>query len=440
MIVRRFHYAWVILIVTFLGLLASAGVRTAPGLIITPLEAEFSWTRTDISFAVAISLFIFGLGAPIGGSLIDRFGPRRVLLTGLIMIVVGLAMMYVMTELWHFHLWWGVAIGIGTGAISGTLGATVATRWFNQHRGLVLGLFSAAAAAGQFIFVPSLIAIGNNGNQWRGIHSLLMDTPLATYAYDPSGWRDIILVLILATVAAFVLVLLFMRNSPQAMGLTAYGKANAVSVASDSRTTSLRDAIKTRDFWLLAGSFFVCGYTTNGLITTHLLPHSLEHGFVEAEMAGAIALMGAMNIVGSLISGSLTERFDNRKLLATYYGFRAVSLAALPFIYEMQSMLLFTIVYGFDWVATVPPTVNLTAQRFGRASIGSVYGWIYFAHMIGAGIASFAGGFFRDLIGDYHIVFISAAIMGIVASGLTMGISRKTPAPRRVPASAAAGD
>ena len=416
MSVRRFHYAWVILLVTFLGLLASAGVRTAPGLIITPLENEFGWSRSEISFAVAISLFIFGLGAPIGGALIDRFGPRRILLTGLAVIAAGLAFMLNMAELWQFHLWWGVAIGIGTGAIAGTLGATIATRWFNKHRGFVLGIFSAAAAAGQFIFIPSLIAVGNG----------------------PNGWRGIIFVLIGASLIAWLLAFLFMRNSPQGMGLTAYGEANAVSVASDTRTTTLRDAIKTRDFWLLAGSFFVCGYTTNGLITTHLLPHSLEHGFVEAEMAGAIAVMGAMNIVGSLVSGSLTERFDNRKLLATYYGFRAVSLAALPFIYEMQSMLIFTIVYGFDWVATVPPTVNLTAQRFGRASIGSIYGWIYCAHMIGAGIASFAGGFFSDLIGDYHLVFISAAIMGIVASGLTLNMSRKTLPPKVKPVAAVA--
>ena len=416
MSVRRLHYAWVISVVTFLGLLASAGVRTAPGLIITPLENEFSWSRSEISFAVAISLFIFGLGAPIGGALIDRFGPRRILLTGLAVIATGLAFMLNMAELWQFHLWWGVAIGIGTGAIAGTLGATIATRWFNKHRGFVLGIFSAAAAAGQFIFIPSLIAVGNG----------------------PNGWRGIIIVLIGASLIAWLLAFLFMRNSPQGMGLTAYGEATAVSVASDTRKTTLREAIKTRDFWLLAGSFFVCGYTTNGLITTHLLPHSLEHGFVEAEMAGAIAVMGAMNIVGSLISGSLTERFDNRKLLATYYGFRAVSLAALPFIYEMQSMLIFTIVYGFDWVATVPPTVNLTAQRFGRASIGSIYGWIYCMHMVGAGIASFAGGFFSDLIGDYHLVFISAAIMGIVASGLTLNMSRKALPPKIKPAAAAA--
>jgi sugar phosphate permease len=398
----RLHYAWIVLAATFIGLLTSAGVRTAPSLILVPLETEFDWSRSETSLAVAVSLFIFGFGAPLGGSLMDKFGPRRVMLGGLSLIAVGLAAMLGMSQLWQFHVWWGLVVGLGTGAIAGTLGATIATRWFNQNRGMVLGVFSAAAAAGQFLFVPSLIAVGSE-----------------------SGWRAVIIALISAAVVAWVAALLFMRDRPEQVGTTAYGAPTAVSVASDARSTPLAEAVRTRDFWLLAGSFFVCGYTTNGMIGTHLLPHALEHGFVEAEMAGALALMGAMNIVGSLVSGSLTERFDNRILLATYYGFRALSLAVLPFILEMQGMLLFTIVYGLDWVATVPPTVNLTAQRFGRRSVGTIYGWIFCAHMIGAGVASFAGGFFRDALGDYHIVFISAAVMGIVASGLTLGMSRR---------------
>lgn len=400
--VQRFHYAWVIMVVTFLGLLTSAGVRTAPSIILKPLEDDFGWTRSETSLAVGISLFIFGFGAPLGGALIDRFGPRRLILIGLGMITLGLLAMLGMSQLWQFHLWWGVAIGVGTGSIAGTLGATIATRWFNQQRGVVLGVFSAASAAGQFLFVPPLISVGAD-----------------------SGWTVVILILAASTGTAWLLALLFMRSKPEDVGLTALGEPNLAAALADSRTTPLRDALRTRDFWLLALSFFVCGYTTNGMIGTHLLPHALEHGFVEAEMAGALAVMGVMNIIGSLISGTLTERFDNRKLLAVYYGFRAVSLAALPFILEMQGMLLFTIIYGFDWVATVPPTVNLTAQRFGRKSLGSIYGWIFCSHMIGAGIASFAGGFFRDQLGDYHLVFISAAIMGIVASGLTLSMSRR---------------
>jgi MFS family permease len=413
--VRSVHYAWVVMVVTFLGLLASAGVQTAPSITLKSLEAEFMWTRSETSLAVGISLFIFGFGAPLGGTLMDKFGPRRVMLTGLAVIALGLVLVLQITQLWQLYTFWGVLVGIGTGSIAGTLGATIATCWFNQHRGIVLGVFAAASAAGQFIFVPILLNV-------VAVH----------------GWRAVFSILIGMLATAWVLAFIFMRSRPEDIGLTACGEMSAADALADKRFTPLREAVRTRDFWLLALSFFICGYTTNGMIGTHLLPHALEHGFVEVEMAGAISVMGLMNIIGSLVSGTLTQRYDNRKLLAIYYGFRAISLAALPFILEMQGMFLFTIIYGFDWVATLPPTVNLTAQRFGRRSLGTIYGWIFCSHMIGAGIASFAGGFFRDQLGDYHIVFISAAIVGIVASGLTLGMSQKTQ-PVRV-ARAAVGD
>lgn len=426
---RKLHYAWIVVIVTFLALLTSAGVRTAPSVIIKPLETEFGWSRSSISLAVAVSLFAFGFGAPLGGTLIDRLGPRRVMLGGLALIAAGLVPLVSLQELWHLHLLWGLVVGIGTGAVAGTLGATVAVRWFNQYRSLVVGLFGAASAAGQLVFVPTLISLASSQNWWNTLwkavlvgqpHSLPHTLVAAPAAY---GWRMVILVLAGSTLAVLVAALLFMRNRPEDMGLQAIGQTSAGAAQTNIRATPLRDAIRTRDFWLLAGSFFVCGYTTNGLIQTHLLPHTLEHGFVEGDIAGALALMGIMNIAGTLASGWLSERYDNRKLLATYYGLRGLSLAALPFILEMRGMLLFSVVYGLDWVATVPPTVNLTAQRFGRGSLGSLYGWIFCSHMIGAGIASYAGGFFRDLLGDYHLIFLSAAVMGLIAVGLSLTIS-----------------
>lgn len=416
---QRLHYAWIILVVTFIGLLSAAGVRNAPGVIMKALEGELGWARTEISLSIAVSLVIFGLGAPLGGIALNRFGPRRMMLAGLLLITLGLLPMAQMTDLWQLYVWWGVLIGLGTGAISGTVGATIASRWFNQHRGVVLGIFSAAAAAGQFIFLPLLIQI-NLGQ----------------------GWRAVLLTLAAISAIAGVVILFFMRDRPEDIKLSAYGQAAAATLT-DTRQTSMREALKTRDFWLLAASFFVCGYTTNGMIGTHLLPHAVEHGFAEVEMSGALALMGVMNIIGSLISGYLCERYDNRLLLACYYGFRGLSLMALPFILEMQGMFIFSVIYGFDWVATVPPTVNLTAQRFGRKSLATIYGWVYFSHMLGAAIASLAGGFFRDMLGDYHLVFISAAIMGLVATGLTLSMTNKVLPPRKptpAPAASVSGD
>jgi MFS family permease len=402
---KKLHYAWIMAMITFCALLVSAGIRNAPGVIIKPLEADFGWSRASISFAIAVSLIAFGFGAPLGGSLMDKFGPRRVTLGGMALNAIGLALLIGLRDLWQLHLLWGLLVGAGTGAISGVLGATVALRWFNSYRGVILGVFGAASAAGQLVFLPALIGLAS-----------------------VAGWQAVIG--LLAIIAGFVLIpiVIFMRDFPADVGTGALGEPTAATASVDARKTTLREAVRTRDFWLLAGSFFVCGYTTNGLIGTHLLPHTLEHGFQEAEISWAIALMGLMNIVGTMASGWLSDRYDNRKLLAMYYGFRAMGLAALPFILEMKGMLLFSVIYGLDWVATVPPTVNLTAQRFGRASVGTLYGWIFCSHMLGAALASYSGGLFRDLLGDYHLIFISAAIMGIIASGLALNIS----APRKV--------
>jgi MFS family permease len=400
---RRFHYAWVVTAVTFLALLAASAVRAAPGVIIVPLEQEFGWNRAVISLAVSISLITFGLGGPIGGTLVDRIGPRRALLAGLAMIAVGLFFLLSLRDLWVLYLVWGLLIGVGTGIASQVTGATVAHRWFRTHRGLVIGLFGAATSVGQLIFVPQMMALTVS-----------------------DGWRSGIGLLLVAAVAIAVPVLILMRDRPSDIGARAYGEGLTVSAAeqaADARRTPLAQALRNRDFWLLAGSFFICGYTSNGLVGTHLIPHAMEHGFTSVTSAGAVGVMGAMNVVGTLASGWFSDRYDNRKLLAGYYGFRALSLMALPFIYEGQWLYAFAVLYGLDWIATVPPTANLTAQIFGRASLGQLYGWIFFSHMCGAALAAFAGGYFHTVLGDYHLMFISAAVLGFIAVSLALRIS-----------------
>ncbi|HTD64098.1 MAG TPA: MFS transporter [Verrucomicrobiae bacterium] len=409
---KRLHYAWIVVVVTFLSLLAAQAVRAAPGVIITSLESEFGWTRTAISFAVSLSILTFGLGGPLGGTLIDRFGPRRVMLVGEVLIAAGLIALLFVRDLWQMFVVWGLPIGVGTGAVGGVLGAAVAHRWFRTHRGVIIGLFGGATSAGQLVFVPAMAA-------------LTVD----------AGWRWAIALVMGAVAIMIVPIALLMRDRPDDVGAQPLGEAAVVTAdvrAEDLRSTPLRQAMRTRDFWLLAGSFFVCGYTSNGLVGTHLIPHAIDHGFTEVTAASAVALLGSMNIVGTLASGWLTDRFDNRRLLAAYYGFRAMSLFALPVIYDVKWLLLFAFVYGVDWIATVPPTANLVATIYGRASLGTIYGWIFFSHMVGAAIAAFAGGFFRDLLGDYHLMFISAGILGFVAVSLALRIS--TPAVTRMPA------
>jgi sugar phosphate permease len=403
----RLHYAWVVALVTFLVLLVAAGVRTAPAVLMTPLMQQFGWSHASISFAVGISLIWFGLGGPVSGTLIDRFGPRRVMLGGLALIGVGLGLVLLMQSLWQFHVAWGVLAGVGTGAVSQVLGATVAHRWFRAHRGLVIGLFGAASAAGQLIFLPAMIGL----TRW-------------------GGWQAAVGVAAATVLALMAPVALLMRDQPEASGLRPLGDSGQTSSAQQTldaaeaaHHTTLREAARTRDFWLLAASFFICGYTTNGLIGTHLLPHAIEHGFSDVAAAGALGLMGMMNIVGTLASGWLSDRYDNRFLLATYYGLRALAIAGLPFVADMNGLLVFAILYGLDWVATVPPTVNLTAMRFGKSSLGMLYGWIFFSHMLGAGLAAYLGGVVRDTLGSYSPAFVSAALLGFMAVAFSLSIT-----------------
>lgn len=413
----RTHYAWVVGAVTFVVLLVAAGVRTAPAVFITLLEIEYGWSRGSISAAVAVGLIAFGLGGPFGGSLMDRLGPRLVMVGGLALIALGLLPMLWMTSLWQLHLFWGVITGVGTGMVATVLGATVAQRWFRSHRGLMVGLFSAAASAGQLVFLPSLMG--------------LMTT---------SGWRTGILLLAVVMLVLIVPAALLMRNRPEDVGLRPVGDdgtpQSAAVVANEARSTPLRQALATRDFWLLAGSFFICGYTSNGLVGTHMVPHALECGFSPTIAASAFGLMGLMNVVGTLSSGWLSDRYDNRLLLAIYYGFRAVAIATLPFITTTPYLMAFAVLYGLDWIATVPPTVNLTARRFGRASVGTIFGWIFCAHMIGAALAAYLGGTLHDLFGNYTLTFLSATVLGFIAVALSLGIARGRQTPLLQPQAA----
>jgi predicted MFS family arabinose efflux permease len=251
-----------------------------------------------------------------------------------------------------------------------------------------------------------------------------------------TGWRSVMMLLAGAVAVTLLLTLVLMRDTPEKMGQTALGadeRSSGLNTPVAPKTaTPLKEAVKTKDFWLLTTSFFVCGYTTNGLIGSHLLPHAIEHGFAPAQISWALGLMGAMNIVGTMASGWLSERFDNRKLLAIYYTFRGLSLAVLPLVLRVDEMFLFAIVYGLDWIATVPPTVNLTARRFGKESVGVLYGWIFCSHMIGAGLAAWLGGVVRDALGDYTLMFLSAAVMGLIAAGLSLGIRKQSPALQQI--------
>ena len=401
------HYAWVMVGVTFMLVLVTAGIRSAPGVMITPLKEDFGWSTADISWAISLSILTLGFAGPISGRLIDRYGIRPVILSFLVLGTAGVIATLALQHLWQFYVFWGIAVGFGAGGTSIVLSATVANTWFQERRGLVTGMLGGAASAGQLVFILLLAQV-----------------------VDFWGWRQAIGLMAFVSAAIVVPVaFVLLRSRPGDVGTTAYGaRPGQVALASDERLVPMREALRTGDFWLLAGSFSVCGFTTIGLIGTHFIPHATEHGFSETQAAGILSVIGAFNVVGTIASGWLTDRYSPRKLLALYYVLRGSSLLVLPAISSaggLPLMSMFAIVFGLDYIATVPPTVMLTANRFGRRSVGTIYGWITFAHMVGGAIATALAGVIHDAAGDYGIAMYMGGVLALFAGAIAFNIGSR---------------
>jgi MFS family permease len=413
---RRLHPAWIVAGVALVATVGAAGFRATPGVLITPLQDEFGWSRATISAAVSVNLILYGLTAPFAAALMERFGMRRVIASALVLVAAGSGLTIFMRESWQLVLCWGVLVGLGTGSMALAFVATVTDRWFVKHRGLVTGVLTAAGAAGQLIFLPLLAA-------------------LAT-AY---GWRTAALAVAGAALAVAPLVIRFLHNNPAEVGRTAYGAIGVAPAAPPMTTgaarralTALRDASRTGAFWLLAGGFAICGASTNGLLGTHFIPAAHDHGMPVTAAASLLALVGLFDIVGTIASGWLTDRFDPRVLLGFYYGLRGLSLIALPNLFSSglrPSMLVFILFYGLDWVATVPPTIALCRERFGAAA-PVVFGWVFASHQLGAAFAATAAGAMRDQLGTYTQAFYLAGGLSLVAAALSMALRRAGVAPR----------
>jgi MFS family permease len=407
---RRVHYSWVVAAVGLVTLITSAGFRSTTGILIVPLQDEFGWSRATISFAVAINLVIYGLGGPFAAAFVEKYGMRRVITVAVLGISLGAGLSTQMTQPWQLDVLWGVVNAAATGAISVPLGAIIANRWFARRRGLITGLLTASNASGQLIFLPLLAWIVT---QWG-------------WRYAAGTAAGVALVLVLP------LVLLFIRDRPSDLGLAPYGSTEiepAPVVTGNpfaSAVRTLGTVRRSRAFWLLAGSFFICGASTNGLIGTHLIPAAMDHGFGEVAAASLLATIGVFDLVGTLASGWLTDRYDPRLLLAWYYGLRGLSLLALPYVFGSPrfGLILFVVFYGLDWVATVPPTVALTAEIFGRESVGVVFGWIFAAHMAGAAVAAWGAGAVRTWFGGYGWAFGTSGLLCLFAVGLVTQIRR----------------
>jgi MFS family permease len=409
----KFFYGWLIVAVSFAVILIGAGTRSAPGALLLGMEADTGWSKAEISLAGAAGLLLLGLGGPASGFLIDRFGVRRLTVAALGLTASGMALSALASEVWQLVLVFGLLSGFGAGLVASVLGPVVANRWFSEGRGLVVGLFGGAASAGQLIFFPVLTSISGS-----------------------DGWRVAVLVLAGALVAVAIPAALLLRESPAEVGERPRGEDPTLPPTPAVRADPgiMRRAVRTPEFWLLAGTFFVCGATSNGVVGTHFIAHAVDHGFTPTVAAEALALMGAFNFVGTIASGWLSDRFDPRRLLLIYYGFRGISLLYLPVMHDQLGVIAFSVLFGLDYIATVPPTVMLTAEVFGRRNLGIVYGWIYAAHMLGAAILASVAGVIRDTAGDYAIAYIAAGWMAIGAGVVALMLRRVRPAPNPVPA------
>jgi MFS family permease len=421
---RNVHYSWVVIAVTFLTMLVTAAAVGAPGVLIVPLEKEFGWETEQIATAFSIRLLLFGFMGPFAAAFMNYFGIRKVVCVALVLITAGLFASLAMTEIWQLILLWGVVVGFGTGLTAMVLGATVAARWFTERRGLALGMLTASSATGQLAFMPLMASLSEN-----------------------YGWRTAIMLICALLLIAVTAVFFLMRDRPADIGLPAYGDKKITPVPPITGglislitmpLLALKDASRSSTFWVLFATFFVCGASTNGLVGTHFVAMCGDFGMVPVVAASVLAMMGFFDFFGTIGSGWLSDRVDNRWLLFWYYGLRGLSLLYLPYSnFSFYGLSLFAMFYGLDWIATVPPTVKLATDRFGREKAGLIFGWVFAGHQLGAASAAYGGGFARTEYQTYMPAFFVAGILCLIAALLVLTLSKHGKAnmlPEPVPA------
>ncbi|PYN89563.1 MAG: MFS transporter [Candidatus Rokuibacteriota bacterium] len=418
----RIHPAWLVLSAVALAMMTASGIRTAFGVYVKPMEAEFGWSRAALSEVAALSLLLLGAVSPLAGRLADRWGPRRVIALSIVLLGVGTIGTAFVRELWHVYMTAGILMALGSGGAGLTTGSTVIARWFEARRGLAIGVSSAAISVGQLGIIPLAAVLTLN-----------------------QGWRTSYLVLGLGLlVFVFPLVAGFLRNEPEERGLQPYGATGPLRTSIEAAAlqragrVSLVDAARVPQLWLLMATQFVCGCTSIGMILTHFMPHALEHGFTEIQASMALGVMGAMNVVGTIASGWICDRFGRCGPLATFYLLRGMSLLLLPYVWSAPSLLVWAAIFGLNYFSTVPPTTTLTVNIFGRYSVGELSGWIFFAHQVGAALGAAIAGWVFEWSGTYTSAFVSAAVLAFLGSALTLLIREEPISSRPMAVSAAA--
>ncbi len=407
----RVHYAWIVAATSFAVILCSVGVRAAPGVLIVPLERAFGWDAATISGAISLNIALFGLGGPLAAALMRTIGLRATVLGSMALLALGAGLSAFITQIWQLYLTWGVLVGLGSSLGMLAMAATVANRWFVTRRGLIVGMLTAGNASGQLIFLPLLAHI-SDAVGWRGVP---MTSACAMLALLPVAW-------------------LLLAESPASVGVAPLGarvpppeppsSGNPFAIA----FAGLRRGLGSLDFWLLAGSFAICGFSTYGLVITHLIPYCADQGIPAVTAAGFLAAIGVFDFFGTLGSGWLTDRYDARVLLFWYYSLRGLSLLWLPFSgFDMVSLSVFAVFFGLDFVSTIPPTVALTTRVFGKQDAPVIVSWIAAAHQLGGALAALGAGEVRSITGSYVLAFAGSGALCFIASLLVLRIGRHAP-------------
>ncbi|MFJ7949984.1 MFS transporter [Lysinibacillus sp. NPDC096418] len=411
---KRVHYSWFILVITFFSIIVAGITMSSSGVFIDSFESEFGWDRSFIALAFAISLFLYGISGPFMAALLEVIGLKKMMLIAMATLLTGITLTLIMTQTWQFIIIWGIIIGLGSSLFLTVLSPYVANNWFEKRRGLAVGILTASTATGQLVLLPVLAIIIEN-----------------------YSWRWAIGLIILLSALMFIIIFLFMKNKPMDVGLLPYGlekeveekntgpRKNPILIAFNG----LFEAVKVKEFWLLAGSFFICGLSTSGLIGTHFVSYCISFGIPLVTAASLLSFMGVFNLVGTTLSGWLSDRFDNRWLLFWYYMLRGTSLVLLPYALMNGSytlLIIFTIFFGLDWIATVPPTISIVRQIFGTQKSGIIYGWIFASHQGGAAVAAFGGGLIYKYFDTYTWAFFLAGVFCVLASLFVLIVKKQT--------------
>ncbi|WP_077212192.1 MFS transporter [Bacillus dakarensis] len=401
---KKVHYSWFILAITFFSIIVAGIVVSSSGVFIDSFEKELGWDRSTISLAFGVCLLFYGVSGPFMAALIDVIGLKKMMMMSMVILLTGTVLTFFMTHSWQLLIIWGFIFGLGSSLLLTVISPYVANTWFEKRRGLAVGILTASMATGQLVLLPILASL-----------------------IEKYSWKWAMGLISTLSFIMLLVIILFMKNKPKDVGLLPYGlqeekpessevnKENPISTAFNG----LLQAVKVKEFWLLAGSFFICGLSTNGLIGTHFVSYCIGFGIPLVTAASYLSFMGIFNLAGTTLSGWLSDRFDSRWLLFWYYSLRGASLVLLPYALMQGSiplLLIFTVFYGLDWAATVPPTINISRQIFGVKKSAIIYGWVFASHQAGAAVAAFGGGLVYQYFNTYTWSFMMAGVFCLLAS------------------------